>query len=182
MEKLERQDTLIMRLRTRQQQKGLSVDQIIALMPESQQKVGKSTCQKLFSKTAPKPEDLNFNYTSLFAISDVLCDKEDDQVRLEFKKDVINIMQEKIDALKHEVEGYKLKIAETESKHHIKLEYERSRSQKIIDERGEYIKEKDTQISKLLDMITKMNDQQVETSRIIQKLLAKCENCELHKK
>lgn len=180
MEKLERQDSLIIRLRERQQEKGLSIDQIVALMPEDQKKVGRSTCQKLFSKTAPKPEDLNFNYNSLFAISDVLLDEEDDQVRLDFKKELINVLQEKIYGLEQEIDSYKLKFSEAENRYHKKLEYERNRSQKIIDERGEYIKEKDSQMSKLLDMIAIMNGQQLETTKVIQRLLEKCDNCKFH--
>lgn len=96
MNKLPEQKELIRRLRETYQEKGLSLNKVIDLMPEDERKIGRSTCQRLFNRT--DAENLNFDYNTLILLSELLLDqdKDDDAARLKYKKSVIEILESKI--------------------------------------------------------------------------------------
>lgn len=96
MNNLPAQKDLIRSLREAYNARGLTLDKIMAMMPEDERKLGRSTCQKLFNRD--DAENLNFRYNTVIILSELLLDDtpETDNARLEYKKSVIEILEAKI--------------------------------------------------------------------------------------
>lgn len=97
MNNLPAQKDLIRSLREAYNAKGLTLDKIMAMMPEDERKLGRTTCQKLFNRD--DAENLNFRYNTIIILSELLLDDtpEIDNARLEYKKSVIEILEAKVD-------------------------------------------------------------------------------------
>lgn len=94
--KLPEQKELIRRLRESYNEKGLSLNKVLNLMPEDSRKIGRTTCQRLFNRS--DAENLSFDYSTLILLSEILLesDAEDDNARLIYKKSIIEILEAKV--------------------------------------------------------------------------------------
>lgn len=103
MNNLPAQKDLIRSLREAYVSRGLTLDKILAMMPEDERKLGRTTCQKLFNRE--DAENLNFRYNTIIILSELLLDDtpEVDRERLEYKKSVIEMQETKIAELEDKI-------------------------------------------------------------------------------
>lgn len=96
MNRLPEQKELVRRLRESYNEKNLSLNKVLNLMPEDSRKLGRSTCQRLFNRS--DAENLSFDYSTLILLSEILLesDAEDDNARLIYKKSIIEILEAKV--------------------------------------------------------------------------------------
>ena len=146
MYKLPAQKDLIRDLREAYYSKNLTLDKVLAMMPEDERKLGRTTCQKLFNRD--DAENLNFRYNTIIILSELLLEEtpETDNARLEYKRYVIEQLEEK------------------------------------IKEQEQIISFRSSRIEKLDDTITHLRQQNARLTEILNKLVERCDNCELHNK
>ena len=96
MNRIPEQKELIRRLKKAYNEKGLSLNKVVEMMPEDSRKLGKTTCQKLFNRD--DAEYLNFSYNTLIFLAELLLDsdKDDEELLLKYKKEVIDNLDFKI--------------------------------------------------------------------------------------
>lgn len=96
MNRLPEQKELIRRLRSAYQEQNLSLNKILDMMPDDERKLSRTTCQRLFND--PNAENRSMDYNTLIFLSEMLLeqDEEDDEVRLKYKKRVIEELEEKL--------------------------------------------------------------------------------------
>ena len=96
MNRFPEQRELVRKLREAYQEQCLSLNLIVGKMPEDERKIGRTTCQKLFNRE--DAENLNYDYNTLILLSEILLkeDEEDDEIRLKYKKKVIEDLETKI--------------------------------------------------------------------------------------
>ena len=96
MNRFPEQRELVRLLREAYQERCLSLNLIVDMMPEDERKIGRSTCQRLFNRA--DAENLNYDYNTLILLSEILLkeDEEDDEIRLNYKKKVIEDLSSKI--------------------------------------------------------------------------------------
>lgn len=96
MNKLPAQKDLIRDLRDAYYSQNLTLDKVLAMMPEDERKLGRTTCQKLFNRD--DAENLNFRYNTIILLSELLLEDspETDNARLEYKRYVIEQLEAKI--------------------------------------------------------------------------------------
>lgn len=96
MNKLPAQKDLIRDLRDAYYSQNLTLDKVLAMMPEDERKLGRTTCQKLFNRD--DAENLNFRYNTIILLSELLLEDspETDNARLEYKRYVIEQLETKI--------------------------------------------------------------------------------------
>lgn len=158
MKVLPEQKELVLRLKKVFVDKSLSLNKLLAMIPENNQKISKSTCQRLFYKD--NSEDFNYDYNTLIILSDLLLDEEDDTTRLDFKKAIIETLQKQIDDLHQQLIYEKLH-------YHEKLEKERDQFKARLDFLKKQVELKDKRMDILFDSVTS--------------LMSKCDNCQFHK-
>ena len=161
MEKLPEQAEIITLLRAKAKEKGLSYDKIVAMLPNDQKKISKSTIQRVLS--AEDPATLNCEYNTLFAMGDILIDNSDIAGRsllLHYKRHVIEAL---------ELENIMLKE---------RLEHDGFLYKDIAATRSNQMQIKDLRIDRLLDLIDK-KENQIEA--LLRQLLTKCNDCPLRR-
>ena len=103
MNRFPEQKELVKKLRDAYNERCLSLNLIVDMMPEDERKIGRSTCQRLFNRA--DAENLNYDYNTLILLSEILLkeDEEDDEVRLKYKKKVIEDLEAKINDLEDKI-------------------------------------------------------------------------------
>lgn len=134
MNYLPAQKDLIRSLREAYNAKGLTLDKVIAMMPEDERKLGRTTVQKLFNRD--DAENLNFRYNTVIILAELLLDDtlEDDNARLEYKKYVIDHLEEKIKEQERIIEFRSSRI-------------------KKLDETIEHLREQNAKLTEILNKL-----------------------------
>lgn len=155
MNRLPNQKELVSRIKEAYKSKGLTLNSVLAMMPESEG-LSKSTCSKIFGKA--DSETFNYDYNTLSVLSKLLLSEDG----------IVEMLEARIKDLEEQLEY--------EKKHyHEKLEKERKKYNEIIDFRT-------SRISKLDDLLDEARESNQKKDELIIKLIEKCENCVFHKK
>ena len=155
MNRLPDQKELVSRIKEAYKNKGLTLNSVLAMMPESEV-LSKSTCSKIFGKA--DSETFNYDYNTLSVLSKLLLSEDGIVEMLEARN------KELEEQLEHEKKHY-----------HEKLEKERKKYNEIIDFRT-------SRISKLDNLLDEARASNQKKDELIIKLIEKCENCVFHKK
>lgn len=151
---------LIDQLREVRKERGLSYDQVCALIQANGDFVSKSTLSRIFSEKTDKSEYQTFNYeTTIRPIAKVLLDietiEETDDMDVKAMKSLLKYKIARIEELEAE-------LAQAEIKYHEKLDRERERNQKSIDFLTHQIELKDKRMDQLLEAVFKKDAQHKE--------------------
>ena len=166
MNRLPEQKLLVSKIKEAYKNKGLSLNAVLAMMPNPESRLSKSTCSKMFGKA--DSDTYNYDYNTLIVLSNLLLDEDDDDVLLKYKMKVIEMLEAKNKELEAKLEYEK-------AHYHEKLEKERLKYNQIIDFRTSRI----SRLDELLDEERKANR---EKDELIKELIRKCDNCAFHKK
>ena len=161
---------IIEQLKEIKSQRGLSLDTIYKMMEDSGYSISKTTLSRLFGKGS---EELGFNYDlTIKPLANVLLGvdhvEEDDIADVKAMKLLLQDKRRRIDDLEKQ-------LAIEKEKYHDKLQKERDAHAKEINDWKHQIELKDGRIDKLLDS-------NLEKDKLINSLMAKCDNCEFHHK
>ena len=173
MDKLPIQNELIVLLRAAAAAKNLNADKLLAMLPNDEKKISKSTIQRLLG--SEDPAALNCEYNTLFVLGEILIDSTNVQGRtalLHFKKSVVQTLELENSLLRERLDSDKnlyTSMAEYRSA-------QTSQKDSQIDKLFDTIANKEAQIEKLLQMLDKKEDQ---ISSLLNQLLTKCDNCKL---
>ncbi len=155
---------LIMQLKEVREEKGLSYNQILAMVEANGDYVSKSTLSRIFTDGS---EDNLFNYeTTIRPIAKVLLDienvEEDDDLDMKTMKLLLKYKMQRIEELESQIETLKADLDKEKLKSHEKLEKEREQHQKRIDFLTNQIDLKDKRMDALLEAVFKKDEQHKE--------------------
>lgn len=161
---------IIEQLKEIKSQRGLSLDTIYKMIEDSGYSISKTTLSRLFGKGS---EEVGFSYDgTIRPLANILLGvdhvEEDDIADVKAMKLLLQDKRKRIDELEKQLETEK-------NKYHEKLEKERDAHAKEIKDWKHQIELKDGRIDKLLDS-------NLEKDKLINSLMAKCDNCEFHHK
>ncbi|MBO7340998.1 MAG: hypothetical protein J6U66_13150 [Lachnospiraceae bacterium] len=175
MDKLPDQRELITLLRDAYAKKALTYDKLVALLPDNEKKLSKSTVQRLFGPEDPAA--LNCEYNTLFILGEILIDSHDIHGRtvlLHYKKELIESLELENSHLKDRLDR----------EHSLYADMATVRSDQMytkdfqIDKLFEFIAKSNAQIEQLTQLLDRKEDQ---ISALLNQLITKCETCPLRK-
>lgn len=141
---------LIIKLKAVRDEKGLSYNDIVALIEKNGDYVSRSSIQRVF---ADGSEDLSFRYEETIrpianALLDIETIEENDDMDIQAMKVLLQYKNQHIKDLEQQLDKEKLK-------YHEKLDKERERFQRSIEFLKEQISYKDKRMDLLLDSVEK---------------------------
>ena len=144
---------LILQLKEVREEKGLSYNDILALMERNGDYLSKSTISRVFSDGS---EEMSFRYEeTIRPIANALLDIENiedtDNMDVRAMKSLLKYKIERIEELERQIEQLELSLAEEKVKYHEKLDAEREQHQLSIDFLKNQIDLKDKRMDLLLN-------------------------------
>lgn len=141
---------LIIKLKAVRDEKGLSYNDIVALIEKNGDYVSRSSIQRVF---ADGSEDLSFRYEETIrpianALLDIETIEENDDMDIQAMKVLLQYKNQRIKDLEQQLDKEKLK-------YHEKLDKERESFQRSIEFLKEQISYKDKRMDLLLDSVEK---------------------------
>ena len=166
---------LILKLKEVREEKGLSLNEILAMVEENGDYVSRSSIQRVFSDGS---ETLSFRYEETIrpiakALLDIENIEEDDDVDTQTLKVLLRYKIQRIEELEQQVNQLKSALDKEKLKYHEKLETERERSNKSIEFLKEQVAYKDKRMDLLLESVQKKDERYDE---LIVRLMA-CQRC-----
>ena len=147
---MENTKDIISKLKQVRDEKGLSLNEIVALVEKNGDYISRSTVQRVFSDGS---EDISFRYEeSIRPIAKALLDietiEDTDSMDIQAMKVLLKYKIKRIEELEQQLSKEKLK-------YHEKLDKEREQFQRSIDFLKEQIAYKDKRMDLLLDSVEK---------------------------
>ena len=160
---------LILQLKEVREEKGLSYNDILALMERNGDYLSKSTISRVFSDGS---EEMSFRYEeTIRPIANALLDIENiedsDNMDVRAMKSLLKYKIERIEELEHQIDQLELSLAEEKIKYHEKLDKEREQFQRSIDFLREQISLKDKRMDLLLEAVVVKDNQHKELLDLI---------------
>lgn len=166
---------IILKLKEVREEKGLSLNEIVAMVEKNGDYVSRSSIQRVFSDGS---ETLSFRYEETIrpiakALLDIENIEEDDDVDTQTLKVLLRYKIQRIEELEQQVTQLKSALDKEKLKYHEKLEAERERSNKSIEFLKEQVAYKDKRMDLLLESVQKKDQRYDE---MIVRLMA-CQRC-----
>lgn len=160
---------VILKLKEVREEKGLSYNDILALMEKNGDYLAKSTISRVF---ADGSEENSFRYEeTIRPIANALLDiediEEDDTTDTRAMKSLLKYKIERIEELERKIEQLELSLAEEKIKYHEKLDKERELHQRSIEFLKNQIDLKDKRMDQLLEAVFKKDSQHKELLDVI---------------
>lgn len=161
---------IIIKLKEVREEKGLSYNDILALMEKNGDYLSKSTISRVFADGSE--DETSFRYEETIrpianALLDIETIEEDDNVDVQAMKSLLKYKNQRIEDLEREIEKLELSLAEEKVKHHERLDKEREQHQKSIEFLKDQISLKDKRMDMLLDAVFKKDSQHKELLDVI---------------
>ena len=161
---------IIIKLKEVREEKGLSYNDILALMEKNGDYLSKSTISRVFAEGSE--DETSFRYEETIrpianALLDIETIEEDDNVDVQAMKSLLKYKNQRIEDLEREIEKLELSLAEEKVKHHERLDKEREQHQKSIEFLKNQIDLKDKRMDQLLDAVFKKDSQHKELLDVI---------------
>ena len=161
---------IIIKLKEVRNEKGLSYNDILALMEKNGDYLSKSTISRVFAEGSEDETSLRYEET-IRPIANALLDietiEEDDNVDVQAMKSLLKYKNQRIEDLEREIEKLELSLAEEKVKHHERLDKEREQHQKSVEFLKDQISLKDKRMDQLLDAVFKKDSQHKELLDVI---------------
>lgn len=163
---------IIQKLKEVRDEKGLSLNDIVALVEKNGDFTSRSTVQRVFSDGS---ESLTFRYEdSIRPIANALLDidtiEDDDEIDTQAMKSLLQYKNQKIKELEQQLKQAESARDKEKLKYHEKLDKEREQYQRSIDFLKEQVSLKDKRMDLLLDSVS-------EKDKRINEILSHIINC-----
>ena len=171
---------LISQLKQVRLEKGLSFNDILALMEKNGDYLSKSTLSRVF---ADDSEDVSFRYEETIrpianALLDIETLEESDDVDTKAMKTILKYKSKRIEELEQQIEHLTLALANEKVKYHEKLDEERA----IFNDRIDFLKEQVAYKDKRMDMLLGWVDEKdAQNKEMLEKVLV-CSKCPMGNK
>lgn len=172
---------IIIKLKEVREEKGLSYNDILALMEKNGDYLAKSTLSKVFSEGS---EELSFKYEETIrpianALLDIETIEDTDNMDTQAMKSLLKYKIQRIEELEHQIEYLQITLDKEKIKYHEKLEVERKKYNRSIDFLKDQVSLKDKRMDLLLDKVFEKDREHKELMNHIMNCPYRCETPEV---
>ena len=170
---------IIFKLKDIKDEKGLSLNEIVALVEKNGDMISRSSIQRVF---ADGSEEVSFRYDETIrpiakALLDIETIEVDDNMDIQAMKMLLKYKIQRIEELEHQVLHLQSALDKEKIKYHEKLEKERERSNRSIDFLKDQVALKDKRMDILLESV---QTKDLRNNELISRILA-CQCCSQNK-
>lgn len=160
---------IIIRLKEVREEKGLSYNDILALMEKNGHFLAKSTLSRVFAEGS---EELSFKYEETIrpiaiALLDMETIEDTDNMDVQAMKSLLKYKIQRIEELEAQVRDLKTALDKEKIKYHEKLDKERDMYNRRVDFLKDQIALKDKRMDQLLEAVFQKDRQQKELLELV---------------